>query len=188
MKRDFLKNLGITDDETIKQIMDANGQDIETAKTGSQSDYDAVVAERDGLQEQLKSRDKDMKDLKKQAGDNEELSNKYTELQAKYDEDTQSLAADLSKTKLNSAVSEALANTKARDVNDIKALLDMDQVALGEDGKLSGLDEQIEGLQETKSYLFEGEVIAKGGNPADGKGGKGATDLMAEALGIIEQK
>ncbi|KRN75630.1 hypothetical protein IV73_GL000118 [Weissella kandleri] len=133
MKHDFLESLGVNDD-AIDQIMKANGEDIETDKSNVQSDYGAVVTERYGLQEQLMSQDKDLKELKKQAGDNEELSSKYAELQQKYDSDTKSLSEALSQTKLNSAVSEVLAGTKALDVNDIKALLDMDKVNLRSGG------------------------------------------------------
>ncbi len=50
----------------------------------------------EALKAQLKERDKDLKNLRKNAKDNEELSNFYKELQAKYEKDTAGLSPKLS--------------------------------------------------------------------------------------------
>ena len=110
MNTEALKALGLND-EQVKGVMALKGELIkqENAK------LDAVSAERDSLNEQMAQRDKDIKDLKKNVGDNEELSGKLSELQGKYDTDTKALSEKLAAPKLDSAMGAALAKTKARD-------------------------------------------------------------------------
>lgn len=97
MKREELKNLGLTD-EQIKFVMDENGKDINAQKAiTEQKDQQiaALTTERDGLKTQVADRDKDIADLKKESGNTEELNKKLTELQTKYDTDTKDLQGKL---------------------------------------------------------------------------------------------
>lgn len=162
MNTEALKSLGL-DDEQVKGVMALKGELIkqENAK------LDTVTAERDSLNEQMTQRDKDIKDLKKGAGDNEELSTRLSDLQNKYDTDTQSLNEKLAATKLDSALSDALSKTKARDPQDLKAFLDMEAIKMTDDGELAGLNDQISKLQDSKGYLFDGGS-QQGYNPAGG--------------------
>jgi len=175
MNTEALKSLGL-DDEQVKGVMALKGELIkqENAK------LDTVTAERDSLNEQMTQRDKDIKDLKKGAGDNEELSTRLSDLQSKYDTDTQSLNEKLAATKLDSALSDALSKTKARDPQDLKPFLDMEAIKLTDDGDLSGLNDQIEKLQDSKGYLFDGGS-QQGYNPAGGGTPKQPGNL-AEAM------
>lgn len=99
MKRDQLKELGV-EESVINKIMDLNCADIEKAKSSSAE----MQEENEALKAQLKERDNDLKKLRKNAKDNEELSNSYKELQAKYEKDTADLSTKLSQTRLNSAL------------------------------------------------------------------------------------
>jgi len=166
MKRDDLRDLGLTDGQ-VDKVMKLNGQDVQAGKQ-AQEQIETLTAERDGLKEQLTQRDKDMKDLKKQAGDNEELQTKLSDLQTKYDSDTKALSDQLATTKLDSAINSALAGSKARDPQDIKAFLNTETIKFSEQGELVGLDEQIRALQETKAYLFNAEPKTTGTNPVGG--------------------
>ena len=97
MKREELKNLGLTDDQ-IKFVMDENGKDINAQKAiieDRDQKITALTTERDGLKTQVADRDKDIDDLKKQSGNTDELNKKLTELQTKYDTDTQALQGKL---------------------------------------------------------------------------------------------
>lgn len=150
MKRNQLKNLGLDEDQ-IKAVMDLNGEDINNAKSGN----DAIVEENNALKAQIAERDKDLKNLRKNAKDNEELSNSYKELEAKYKNDTADLTNKLNQTRLTSAVDRALNASKVRDTKAIKGFLDMDKVKLDEQGNLSGLDEQIKEIHQTAPYIFD---------------------------------
>ncbi|MCT1174160.1 phage capsid protein [Lactococcus lactis] len=175
MNNEDLKKLGLTD-EQVKGVMVLKGELIKQEQAKAQADLDAKTAEVNNLSLQIANRDKDIKALKKSSEGNEELSKQLTELQGKYKADTESLEAQLNQTRFDSVLNEALSKTKARDVKDIKALLNADNISLSDDGKLIGLDEQISTLQEQKSYLFD---LGKGQaySPNGGQSTKYSSDL-----------
>lgn len=150
MKRNQLKDLGLDEDQ-IKAVMDLNGEDINNAKSGN----DAIIEENNALKAQIAERDKDLKNLRKNAKDNEELSNSYKKLETKYKNDTADLTNKLNQTRLTSAVDRALSASKVRDTKAIKGFLDMDKVKLDDQGNLSGLDEQIKEIRQTAPYIFD---------------------------------
>ena len=167
MKREELKKLNLTD-EQIDKVMSLHGADVENSK----SKIDELNKTNESLQSQIAERDKDLKSLKKQAGDNEELTNQFKELQSKYKQDTENLTKELQQTKLNSAVDSALGAAKARNTKATKALLNMDEVKLNDKGELEGLEDQINELQKSASYLFDQGTK----EPYKPQGGDGNTD------------
>lgn len=175
MNTEDLKKLGL-DDEQVKGVMALKGKVVQQEHTK----LEAVAAERDSLNEQMAQRDKDIKDLKKNVGDNEELSGKLSELQGKYDTDTKALSEKLAVTKLDSALGAALSKTKARDPQDLKAFLNLEEIKLTDDGELTGLNDQISKLEESKGYLFDGGTQQKY-NPTGGGASKQSSNL-AEAM------
>ena len=150
MKREELKKLNLTD-EQIDKVMSLHGADVESTK----SKIDELNKTNESLQSQIAERDKDLKTLKKQAGDNEELTSQYKELQSKYKQDTENLTKELQQTKLNSAVDNALSKAKVRNSKAAKALLNLDDVKFNDKGEVEGLDDQISSLQKTDGYLFD---------------------------------
>lgn len=179
MNTEDLKKLGLND-EQVKEVMALKGEAIKAEQAKQQATIDEITAERDSLNEQIAQRDTDIKALKKASGTNEELSSKLSDLQAKYDADTKALSETLATTKLNSAISEALGKTSARDPQDLKAFLNMDDIKLEEDGSIAGLNDQIKTLQESKAYLFN-EGTQASYNPAGGSASSQSTNL-AEAM------
>ena len=167
MKREELKKLDLTD-EQIDKVMRLHGADVEAMKAKT----DELGKTNESLQNQIAERDKDLKTLKKQAGDNEELSNQFKELQSKYKQDTENLTKELQQTKLNSAVDNALGKAKVRNTKAAKALLNMDDVKLNDKGELEGLDDQISSLQKSDGYLFD----QGSKEPYNPQGGGGKTD------------
>lgn len=153
MKREALTKMGLTE-EQINAIMETNGHDIENAKA-SLGDIESIKTENETLKDNVASRDKDLKALKKQLGDNDDLTKKVTDLQAKYDQDTKSLTAQLAQTKLSGALDAALTDAKARNPRAVRGLLDMDKVKLTDDGKLDGFDDQLTALKKSDAYLFD---------------------------------
>jgi hypothetical protein len=131
------------------------------------------------LETDIKDRDTQLTDLKKNAGDNEELKKTITQLQTdnkKKDEDYQAKIKDLS---INSAIKLTLGND-AHDSDMVAGLVDKSKLMLGEDGKVTGLDEQIKSLRESKAFLFvpapdpnQQQTQFRGAKPAEGAGGSG---------------
>lgn len=149
MKRDQLKELGLSD-EQIKSVMDLNGEDINKAKSGNAE----MVKENESLKSQLAERDKDIKGLRKNAKDNDELSQQLQDLQSKYKQDHENLTNEVAKVKLNGAIDNALTHNQVRNTKAFKALLDMDSIKLNDQGQLTGLDDQIKSIRKSDPYLF----------------------------------
>lgn len=168
MKREFLKELGLPDDQ-IEKIMAENGKDIaaEVAKA-----KDSTAAAED-LKKQIAERDKDLAELKKAANDNADSAQKIADLQTKYKADTEALIQQLADQKRDAAIDAAIAAAKGRNSKAIKALLDPTKLKLKDDGTVEGLD--LEALKKSDAYLFELESIKdEGGNPGAGSSGGGA--------------
>ena len=187
ISREKLLKIGLSN-EQMEKIIALHGADIEELKAKSDELINSKTEElkkaNESLQSQIAERDKDLKTLKKQAGDNEELTNQFKELQSKYKQDTDNLTKELEQTKLNSAVDSALSKAKVRNSKAAKALLNMDDVKLNDKGEVEGLDDQISSLQKTDGYLFDQ------GNkePYQPQGGGGNTDpdLVATMTNIFK--
>lgn len=149
MKRKQLEELGLQE-EQIKKIMDLNGADIEKAKGGSSD----LQAENEALKSQMSERDKDLKKLRSQVKDNEDLTKQFNDLKSKYDKDTADLTQKLATNRLNSAIDQSLSKANVRNNKAIRGLLNMDEIKLDDDGNLTGLDDQIKSLHKSDAYLF----------------------------------
>lgn len=168
MKRKFLEDLGL-DKDAIDKVMAENGADIEAAK----ADYDALKQERDSLAAQVTERDGQLETLRKSAGENEALTKQIADLQAENLAARQQYESDMKELKLSTAIKLALGDT-AQDAELVAGLLDKSKLILSEDGKVTGLEEQLKALKKEKAFLFKEEKAPqqqiRGGKPADGKG------------------
>ncbi|WP_283706900.1 phage scaffolding protein [Clostridium perfringens] len=164
---------------------------VDSSKYVEKSKFDEVKQAKKQLETDIKDRDTQLEDLKKSAGDNAALRQQIESLQAdnkKKDEDYQAELKDL---KLTNAIKLAIADS-AQDVDLVTGLIDKSKLLLSDDGKITGLDEQITGLKEAKSFLFKAEETNNpSNNPKfttplnNGNGDGGATkktlsQLMAE--------
>ncbi|MEK3886537.1 phage scaffolding protein [Bacillus sp. FSL K6-3431] len=167
MKREFLEGLGLEKGK-IESIMTEHGKTVESHKAKN-ADLTSSV---DDLQGQLDQRDKDLKDLKKQAEGSEDLQTKLTDLQKQYDTDKGLYETKIKETQLSSALKLALVG-KVHDADYAISQIDKEKIELDKDGNVAkGLDEQIKTLQESKSFLFVPESNPapefKGAKPAEG--------------------
>lgn len=185
MKREDLKNLGLTD-EQVNSVMAEHGKTVTDLNTR------LATAEQEVTQykEQLTTNQEELNTLKESAKGNEELTKQLADLQAKFDESKTLSEQQLSAQQKDFAIKLALKEANALDEDIVLNLLDKDTIKVAE-GKLQGFDEQLKGLQESKSFLFQKDetpeptkpTIVAGGNPT------GGTDLtkdqkMAQALGL----
>jgi len=125
------------------------------------ADYDAVVVAKNGLEGQIVQRDNDIKALKEGAKDNKDLQKKYDELEEKYKTDTQNLQKQYQDSRKNSAIDMEILKAKGKNTKAIKALLDMENITLKDDGTLDGLD--LDSLKKSDGYLFEIEQTHREG-------------------------
>ncbi|MTI62268.1 MAG: scaffolding protein [Firmicutes bacterium] len=127
-----------------------------------------VIEQRDEYKNMLIERDTQLTELKKKAGDNEELNQRIQELEEQNKTTTEEYENKLFAQKLDFEIDKYLREEGARNPKAVKALLDLDKVKL-EDGKLIGLKEQVDEKKKEEDYLF-GETGLKGKDHETGDG------------------
>lgn len=162
MKKEDLLALNI-DEGTAKKVMEMHGATVTKAKA-EVDEKNATIAD---LQSQLVSRDKDLKKLQKDNGDNEALKTQISDLQQQYKDLEKSSAEKLVAIQKESALNNLLAEAKVKNPKAVAALLDQDKIVF-KDGELSGAKEQVEALQKSDSYLFDLGKKQGGYNPPAG--------------------
>jgi len=152
MNTEFLKGLGITDQEVINAIFAENGKDVNKAKGETEQLTSKVTA----LEQQLAERDEQLEKLKESAKDNEKLQKQLNDLQEENKATAKKYADELSALEKSHAIETAIRDAKPRNLKAVKALLDMDKISYV-DGKLEGLESQLKGLVEGEDtkFLFE---------------------------------
>lgn len=118
------------------------------------SKHDEVVEENKTLKTSVSDRDKQLETLRASAGDNEELKQQIETMKQQNADQEKAHKAELAQLKLDNAIDAALTAAGAKNGKAVKALLDVSKVKLGEDGKLTGWDEQIKAVQKSDGYLF----------------------------------
>lgn len=174
MKTEFLKGLGIEDQSVIDKIMAENGKDINNAK----KDYETLEQENAHLKEQVSERDTQLKDLKKTAGDNEELTNKITQLQEDNKATQKAYDDKIAELQKSHAIESAVRDAKAKNAKAVIALLNQEQIKYV-DGQLVGISEQLKALSEGEdtSFLFVGTTP---NNPSGTKPGENVNNSSSQ--------
>ena len=118
------------------------------------SKHDEVVGENKTLKQSVSDRDKQLDMLKAASGDNEELKKQIETMKQQNAEQEKAHKAELAQLRLDNAIDTALTAAGAKNGKAVKALIDISKVKLGEDGKLSGWEEQLAAVQKSDAYLF----------------------------------
>lgn len=183
MNRKFLNDLlSFIEDETTKKeivdkIMDKNGEAINTLKTEVETLKNEVKV-KEGLVENLNSKIKELDNVDIEAIKQEE-----------FDKGKAEGSKEVETFKKSNALEKALGGYKAKDISLLSKLVDNEKITYEEkDGKyeVKGLEEQIKGIKETHSYLFEEEnknpSINLGGEHNSSSQGKSSPASLADAL------
>lgn len=192
MTKEQLVALGLAEDMATK-VADESKKELECYIPKTR--FDEVNNAKKEAEKQVKERDTQLENLKKSSGDSEALKVEIQKLQDENKSNTEKYQADLKDMQLSSAIKLALSG-KAHDEGLVAGLFDKSKLILGDDGKITGLDEQLKGLQESKAFLFKHEEtkqnngftpITVGGT--GGQGGAPSTEAaLAAAFGIPSQK
>ena len=187
MNRKFLdelfSSLNVEDESVLKsikdKIMEKNGEQIEKHKTETATlKNDLKVKENliDSLNEKIKENENiDIEAIKKE----------------EYEKGIAEGSKEIETFKKTNALKEALGTFKARDSKLIEKMLDNEKLTFEEkDGnyEIKGLNEQIEDIKKTHSYLFESEdenpSINLGGTHSD----KNPKDTPTTLSGALHEK
>ena len=157
LMREFLKGLEL-DASTIDSIMAEYGKNVTKDKE-----------EIGSLKKSLEDKDKEIATLK-----------------TTHETEKTNLTNSFNEKILNNSIETELFKAKVKDPKDVIANLDLTQIKFDDSNKLTGLDEQVKSLKESKGYLFEDD------SPKGGKGGiehgSGQPDLsmdrFRQAMGL----
>lgn len=149
MKRKFLEDLGL-EKETIDKIMAENGNDVNAAR----AEFESIKQQLEATNNQIQERDVQLESLKKSSGDNEALKKQIETLQTENKAAKEKYETEMKDLKLSAAIKLSVAGI-AHDTDIVSGLLDKSRLILSDDGKVSGLEEQLNTLKKEKSFLFK---------------------------------
>lgn len=170
MKREFLKELGLTD-EQIDRVMAENGKDIEKYKSDletKEKELETKETELETLQGQLEAANKQIEDFKEM--DIEGIKQAADDYKEKYEKAKQDAEAEIEALKFEHSLESALTKAGAKNVKAVKALLDIESLRNSKNID-SDLESAIKTLQESDDYLF-GETVPPGTGGSMGGGSK----------------
>lgn len=150
MKKEEFIVLGISEEQAAKAA-EASKKELESYVP--KSDYDTANQAKGQLEKDIKDRDKQLEDLKKNSGDNAELKKQIETLQAENKLAMEKNEADMKELKLTTAIKLTIAES-AQDADLVTGLFDKSKLILSDDGKVTGLEEQLKSIKESKPFLF----------------------------------
>lgn len=121
------------------------------------SRFNEVNQAKKDLLNQLKEKDEQFNEISKKYSENKDLANELETLRNEKASLIEEYENKIKATEFNHALEGALNSAKCKNAKALKALLDMDSIKY-QDGKLEGLESQLNALKESDSYLFEGTV------------------------------
>lgn len=149
-KQQFL-DLGFTEEQAVKAEKESK-KELESYI--SKTDYEEVNNSKKELEKTVKERDTQLETLRKSTGDNEDLKAQIETLQKDNKAAKEKYELDLKELKISNAIKLAISD-KAQDADLVASLFDTSKLILCDDGKVTGLDEQLKTLQESKAFLFK---------------------------------
>lgn len=152
--QELLQKLGVTDDNIASATQHVN--EFLDGQYVTKSRFNEVNVEKKTLEEAVKERDKQLKTLKDSEGNVDDLKEQIKKLQADNKVATLKAESDMKALRLSTAIKLAIGDT-AQDVDLVANLVDTSKLILSDDGKVTGLDEQIKVLKTEKSFLFKPE-------------------------------
>lgn len=178
----------ILSEETLNELKEKLGEDLVKQVDAKIGDYSIDVAKEKlipkavydadkeklkqhntELSDQLKARDQQLTELGEKAKGNTELELQIKNLQEANVKSTEQYQAKIKELSQSYGLKEALGSFKPKNVISLEALIDKSKLEYDDNGKVvKGLNEQIDEIKKSDSYLF-GETIPSGtGHPQTG--------------------
>lgn len=177
--------IGLTEEQATKAAEESK-KELEGFIPKSR--FDEVNNAKKEAEKQVKERDTQLEEAKKNAGDNESLKKQLEDAQKANKEAQEKYETDLKEERTNNAIKLAI-NGKVHDDSMVAGLVDKTKIIVNDDGTVTGLEEQLKAIKESKAFLFKEEKAPepKPGffpkAPGEPKGGDpNHTPSIAEAL------
>ena len=151
MKKEEFIALGISE-ELAEKVAEASKTEL--GGYVPKTRFDEVNESKKALETSATEYQTQLEDLKKSTGDNEAMKKQIEDLQADNKKKEDEHKEQLKDLQLTNAIKVAI-NGKAQDNDLVSSLIDKSKLILGEDGAVTGLDEQIKILSESKAFLFK---------------------------------
>ena len=173
---DILKSQNLTDEQINNITAKMKEEKIYTTSLENADErYTKLKGQKADLDEQIKTANATIEDLKKNNKDNEALQKTIQD----HETTIENLKKESAQKDFNYALDSALKDNKCKNAKALKALLDLDNIKFNE-GKLEGLEGQLNALKESDGYLFDTS------NPAPGNtGGTGNHPRVGGGTGVV---
>ena len=153
MKREFLKAMGLTD-EQIDEVMGEHGKTTNSLKT----DIETLRQEATSLKEQLDNANSKIEEFKSM--DIDKIKSEAEDYRVKFEQSERDAKEKLEKMQFDHILENALILAKAKDPKLVKVLLEGDALKLKGD-EIIGLKEQLDKIKLEKDYLFNSDDTEK---------------------------
>lgn len=189
-----LKELGL-DEATAKKVADASATELKDYIPKHR--FDEVNNENKTLKSNAEENKKALEALKASSGDAEEMKKQIETMQEESKEAEKKYLKEMNEVRMENAIKLAI-HGLAQDEDIVSGLFDKSKLILGDDGKVTGLEDQLETFKKDKPFLFKKEESNdnnKGGfqpkvgaEPPESSSGDGAKADLKSALSSYYQK
>lgn len=156
MTKEQLIEMGLTEEQADKIL--AAHKDV-LAGFIPKARFDEVNETKKELEQQIRERDKQLKELQEKAKGNEELEKTIKELQEANKATKEQYEAKIRDMTINAAIQSKLTDAKYPDL--LISKFDKSKLSIAEDGTVLGIDEQLAVLKEQYKDLFKPDVKGK---------------------------
>lgn len=167
MKTEFLKSLGLTD-EQITSVMAENGKDIKKEKDKA----DEFERDLKDVNSQLKQANETISDLKKNNADNETLQKKIDKYEVDMKNQKEAYEKEINDMKYKNALESVLSKYSFQDETAKEFVISKikDKTEF-KNGEFIGINDAITDIQKNQSYLFKQEPKGTGAFETGGDSG-----------------
>ncbi|WP_270893062.1 phage scaffolding protein [Staphylococcus saprophyticus] len=155
--RDDLREIGI-DEESLEKVMTLHGQEVQGLNdkvSQKESKLNELQSTVDSYKEDNKQKDNELKDLQEKAKNGDDLQQTISDLRQANEDREKERQKEINDLKFNHNLENKLRDVGARNVKAVRALLDSENLKFNdEENEVIGLQDQLEKLRESDSYLF----------------------------------
>lgn len=182
MTKDQFIALGFTEEQATKAA-EASAEELKGFIPKGR--FDEVNDTKKELEQQIKDRDKQLKDLQEKAKGNEDLEKIINTLQEANKASKEQYESKIKEMTINSAIQAKLTDTKYPDL--LSGKFDKTKLSIASDGTVVGIDEQLTTIKEQYKDLFVPKVTGREPNNRNITPTGGKNPWSKEHFNLTEQ-